>query len=397
MARYEILESKMDALRKKITRIENKCAKFGNEFHYAEVGETVKEVVDSFGNCHKLRFVVVEAEGTARVNGWEFVAKVEHTAKGNLLMKAFCDAKIPERYKTSECYCEHCNSRRARKNTFIVRNMATNEFRQVGKSCLNDYTHGMSADMALWYASIVDVFKEAETVDYTAFHRCEELFDTNEVLRYCAETVRHFGYKKAWDEFGDEVPDSSKLRAKLYYKVSEQGYSFDKSTLRKVNEEMDAVGFDADSKTAHESVKNALKWLETVEDNSEYIHNLKVACSLDFVGYKHFGLLVSLFPAYERAMKKDAQREADAVSNWVSEVGQRVTFEAKSCVCVACWENAFGLSYIYKFTDESGNVFIWKTSKCIEEYKVKTVVGTVKEHDDYKGVKQTVLTRCKVA
>lgn len=40
---------------------------------------------------------------------------------------------------------------------------------------------------------------------------------------------------------------------------------------------------------------------------------------------------------------------------------------------------------------------IWKTSKCFDEESVKTIVGTVKEHSEFRDVKQTVLTRCKVA
>lgn len=56
------------------------------------------------------------------------------------------------------------------------------------------------------------------------------------------------------------------------------------------------------------------------------------------------------------------------------------------------------LNFIYKFADENGNTFTWKTSKWLEldkdaEYTVK---GTIKDHKEYKGDKQTVLTRCKV-
>ena len=57
------------------------------------------------------------------------------------------------------------------------------------------------------------------------------------------------------------------------------------------------------------------------------------------------------------------------------------------------------LNFIYKFADEDGNTFTWKTGKAMEleegaEYMVK---GTIKAHDEYKGDKQTVLTRCKIA
>jgi hypothetical protein len=67
---------------------------------------------------------------------------------------------------------------------------------------------------------------------------------------------------------------------------------------------------------------------------------------------------------------------------------------------------------IYKFTDADGNVFVWKTTGSVGEdrtdnigrdyfYKPENgesvkVSGTIKEHNEYRGEKQTVLTRCKV-
>lgn len=68
-------------------------------------------------------------------------------------------------------------------------------------------------------------------------------------------------------------------------------------------------------------------------------------------------------------------------------------------------------SYIHTLIDDDGNVFVWKTSRGLyteEEteretrFNIKekgdklTIKGTVKAHDEYKGVKQTVLTRCKI-
>jgi hypothetical protein len=61
------------------------------------------------------------------------------------------------------------------------------------------------------------------------------------------------------------------------------------------------------------------------------------------------------------------------------------------------------LTFPYKYvniysTDKEGNVYIWKTGKDMEKdgAENKTLVGTLKEHNEYKGVKQNVLTRCKI-
>lgn len=56
----------------------------------------------------------------------------------------------------------------------------------------------------------------------------------------------------------------------------------------------------------------------------------------------------------------------------------------------------FGTTYLYKFADEAGNVFIWYASRPIELQERMTLKATIKAHNEWNGVKQTVLTRCKV-
>ena len=136
---YSIFEGNMERLMKKITRIKNKCLKYGCDFHFEEVGEEFRELTDERKNKYTARFVVVDVEGVAVVNGWKFIASVEHTEKGNII-RAACNIEVPERYYTSSPICEHCKSKRFRKDTYIVMNEETGEFKQVGKSCLMDFT-----------------------------------------------------------------------------------------------------------------------------------------------------------------------------------------------------------------------------------------------------------------
>lgn len=59
------------------------------------------------------------------------------------------------------------------------------------------------------------------------------------------------------------------------------------------------------------------------------------------------------------------------------------------------WETDFGTTRIYKIVDKDGNIFTWKTGNTIDE-DAEIIVGTVKAHNEYKGVKQTEITRCKI-
>lgn len=84
-------------------------------------------------------------------------------------------------------------------------------------------------------------------------------------------------------------------------------------------------------------------------------------------------------------------------SEHIGEIGQRLTLKV-TYIHTASWDNQFGTQYIHKFVDESGNILTWKTTSYIpEQYQTEfTLTGTVKEHSEYKGDKQTVMARCKL-
>ena len=89
---YAIYEGNMERLEKKLTRIFNKCKAYGCDFHYQQTGEVFKELKDENGKTYNARFVLVEAEGTAVINDWEFIAEVDHTEKVKFCQKQLDNA-----------------------------------------------------------------------------------------------------------------------------------------------------------------------------------------------------------------------------------------------------------------------------------------------------------------
>ena len=396
MERYTVYEGFMDELRNKIAKIERRCAKLGCEFHYAEVGEEYREIIDETNRMHICKFVIVEAEGTAQINGWEFVASVEHTDKGNIYGKAMTEVEIPAQYRCSDPYCEHCKTNRIRKYTYIVRNVENHEFKQIGKACLKDYTNGMSAEIAAMYASLRDVFEEAQERRPSSGMIRNSYIKTADAVRYVAETVRHFGYEKA-----DGIRPT-KDRAKLYYRIGTDDYkNINSKVVEAAKQEMESVRFNADSEYAVETAKAALAWIAEQDDFSDYMHNLKVVTSMEYIKSDRFGILASLIPAYNKAKGIEEARKAERqASNWIGNVGKKIDIDVEKAECVSSWESEYNYhyvtTYIYKFFDANGNILIWKTNKSIDLDNVKNIKGTVKELGEFRGIKQTVLTRCKV-
>ncbi len=406
---FSVWEGHMSDLMKKVNTIQKKCAKFGCDFTFKEIGEEWKDVdtheVDPFTGKKiftKCRFVIVQAEGTAVINDWEFVSSVEHTEAGNLFSKALTDVEIPTKYRCTDPICEHCNSKRIRKNTFIIRNQKTGEFKQVGNSCLKDFTFGMSASTASYYASIREVFEEVEDRPVGGLGWSEKFYPSEEVLRFTAETIRHFGFRKSEDR-----GDSTKEMMSRFFDVCKGNTKWWDDDFRiRVIDQMKNVGFDAESPEASKMVKEALEWIRNQEASNDYMHNLKVATSLEYVNSGKFGILVSLFPTFNRDLEvqaqKKAEQEAGQMSEYQGQVGDRLEIKVASVKCITSWTSCFDgyhetTTYVWKITDVNGNIFTWKTSSVLNEDKPPvSIKGTVKGHTEFRTVKQTELTRCKV-
>lgn len=403
MATYLIREENMERLEKKLAAIEKKCNKTKCSFHYAITGTEYKDAEDEDGNVYTYKYNVVDVEGTAKYNGWRFVATLDHHEEGNVIRAYDTELVIPEKYKTCGPTCEHCNKIRSRKDTYLVYNDETAEFRQVGRSCLKEFTNGLSAeDVAMfcqWYSEMEKgyAYSGPSSNSYISVTR---------FLEYAFECYKHWGYQKSASSFyGDYVPvgyRSTRDRVLDYYYIN-RAMSKQREILKA---EMDEVGFNPDSEYATTSTEAALEWIRNEDPDSEYIRNLKVVCSDDYTDFRSLGILVSLTTAYNRHIgqlkayeeKKRAQDAEKEVSDYISEVGQRIKVNVKDGLkCVSSWGSIYGMTYLYKFTDENNNVCIWYSSKGLDdEDLVDTVTGTVKDHSEYNGVKQTVLTRCKV-
>ena len=398
---FKIPEENIEKLRKKAGKIKRKCEKLGCPFTYEETGEEYVTVKDNDGNDVTVRYIIVTAEGRAEVNGWQFVGTVEHTEKGNIIS---CvrgeDTGIPKIYYDSRPFCEHCMKKRYRKSTFLLRSEESGKYVQVGKNCLRDFTGGMSVEGVSMYESFIHAAEDAQVSNGS---HMRPYYDVAEWLHYAAETIRHFGYvrsQSSYDEDYDPTVRSTAQRAFEYWRANHGRFrSADAEYVREIREEMAKVGFDETSEEAASMTNDALSWLDTQpEDKSVYIHNLKVACGLRYTDGKNLGLLASLFPAHKKdleiKLEREKRAEKEKLSKHVGNIGERVSFVPAEAEVVTSWDTQFGLTMLWKITDEDGNIFIWKTSNDVHE-GTSMITGTVKEHSEFRGVKQTVLTRCR--
>lgn len=404
---YYIPEDNMERLEKRLETLRKKCEKAGAEFHYEKVGEEMREIKKDDKVVGYARYIVVKVDGTLRHDDWRFVATLQHEASGNIVRQFDRQLMLPAKYMTCGPACEHCNRIRSRKDTYVVYNETTGEFKQVARNCLAEYTRGLSAEDVAWFASIYDALDNAGAAPSSGY---TSYTDRDEVLRYAAECVLKWGYKKVPDYEYDFVPAdyrSTKTDVIDFMRLDRGRCSGKEREF--LQDRKDEVGFDADSDEARDLAQKALEWISAKEDEPGYIHNIKVASSEQWLEGRSIGLVVSVIAAYNRDMKKkeddakkaeeNAQRaEADQKSEYVGNIGERISVEIASAEFIREFYNEYGCSYLYKFRTPEGNVLTWFTSTYInlDEVDVKTLKGTVKQHTEYNTVKETALTRCKV-
>lgn len=386
---YEIYEGNMERLSKKLTTISNKCAKYGCEFHFEELGETFRSVKDEdSGEIRTARFITVDVSGKAQISNWEFIATIEHSKPINIIRSFQPEVEIPEHFYTVDTYCEHCKTRRYRKDTYIVRNTETGEFKQVGKSCLRDFTGGLSAEQVASYISWFDEVIKGEYVE-PGFKSYDS---TEEVLQFAVESVRLYGFTKTEACAGaDSTRDV----------VCEQLHRYGRYSYRITRD-----GFDPDHKGNAEKTKAIMAWVESLPEQFGYISNLKATMARSYCERRDIGIICSAVASYNREMeyqdRKAVQRKQASNSQWVGNEGDRIELHNLQVRLLTSWETMYGVTYLYKFIDEQGNTLTWKTGKWLGVTDEITpdlrisLKGTIKKHSEFNHELQTELTRCKM-
>ena len=363
MPKYLIPAENIENLTKQVNHIRNKGASI--VFELGE--EKMVEDKDIEGSFHK--YVEVEVEGKYIINGWEFVATIEHTPNGNIIRAINDDYRIPDRYKNVGPECEHCHRIRDRKDTYLVYNKEKDEWKQVGKTCLKDYTGGLDAGLCATMATFLKTIEEAR--DDIMIGSYNNYFDANEVKKYAYSLVKAKGY----------IP---------------------KTTVEKLREIIVEGKHRDDYKPAtEEELKEIDEWVETLPTNEYgYFRNAILAWKLNYVEPRDLALISSLIGTY---FKIKNQREKEKINrettNFVGQVNDKINIKIKSFRVLYTKDNrVYGYnaptSYVYEIIDDKGNVYIWDTPQLLEG--VIEITARIKKHNEYRGTRQTIITRGKI-
>ena len=378
-----VYASEADEVSKKLDKLAKKADKYGVAFKYTRGEEHPTEVavckIDP-ATCTRYKVDTFTAmgvdfeigyEGLIKHDGWTVIAKLEHGDEGNIVTP-FGEGEADKAWYTAEARCDHCNTNRLRAVTFIVEK--DGKRKQVGKSCLKDYTGISPMTAAIWAEIVALDVNDNGLEDWERRGGNNLMYPTEHVIAIACDMVKTYGYRK-----------------------SEECNSTKAMVIENIKAEPSAEG--------KEKAAKIVEWLTGINEHT-YWNDLEwngaVLVRSGYAKANNFGRLAYLPVAYDKMIKRQAEIEAEdkvaAKSQYVGAVGDRLTVNTETVELVTSWDTMYGVTYLYKFVDADGNVFIWKASSAQDISKHGlTIKGTVKEHSEYNGTKQTVLTRCKVA
>lgn len=395
---YAIFEDFFPEVEKKLTRIAKKCVKHGNEFIYKVTGEEVREFENKeTGKVDYYKFILVEVEGTARIDDWECIAVLEIHNTGNVIRRINTDIEMPERFKVSENVCEHCNSHRDnRKNLYVIHNIKTDEWKQVGGNCLILYTGGLNME---YVVDFLDGITKLEESDGVVSFGGKPVYKVQDVLAWAVEVIGKTGYFNSDSALPTRRIVANFLFEKDIHKaIIESNEDFHSRRMDVRFSKSDFLKHDTNA-----TVEEIIKYYTDLDDNSEFTHNIKIMLKDGFITSKNIGYLCYLPQGYAKHIEREIERakRLEEKHEHFGEVGKRYKdMPIMSVGMLTSWCTEYGVTYIYKIVLESGEILTWKTTNEIfddnDDEEFDKITFSVKAHTEYKGQKQTEVTRCKI-
>lgn len=347
----------------------------------------------------------VEISGTTpHLKGWNFVASLEPIKIDDRtwtnIVKELPGEQCPEWAYNKVGTCDHCKHNRRRKETFVVRHVETNTYKVVGRQCLKDflglhYNPHNIAKLAQLILQVTETCKQAESYNWSHTPYQESRWDLVTFLAWTESVISKLGWlsKTAAFEKGNENESTA---SRVLHLLDPPIFC--------AEEMQDWRETIADFEPSEEHVKRAeeaAKWAKELQSNGNaYLHNIRTIAQSNRVTRNLAGYAASITIAYRKAMEEEIERQGKAnhSNEHVGEVGKRQEFTV-TVERLSISYGIYGETGIHNMTDEHGNALVWfasESSEWMEQGRAYRIKATVKDHNEYKGRKQTVVNRVSV-
>lgn len=430
----EIAESNMDDLNRRVAKVNKRAAKNGlvNFLSYEIVKSTDMIVyMNRNGSYEKLhasveQFEKLQARSSPRykptiiskyvmhsvkmigkipvIEGWEFCGTLQHVGC-EVVLRIIEGKSVPDNYKQAlSTNCDHCNHKRMRNDTYVIRNLETGEFKQIGSKCLVNYFNRTNpaqlAWLARWAGNIKGLLGDEEG-GYREFRSKRWVF-ANTFVAACSYLCQEVGYvsRKAAEAYAEKSDGRGGLQ----------------TTADRALDHMTAWPSDNDyaernlplKNCHHEDAEKIRHYLTEIKGEGDFFHNLRVISKMEMYEVRELGTIAAGAMMYYKEIQRLEEREinkAKSENKFIGDKGDKIEVKAKIVFTKAC-ESFYGTSLLIKFSTVDGmnslSTFYsgdsdWDEYKKLwESGEIVTIKATVKGHQVYNEQNTTVLTRVRI-
>lgn len=402
--KYSILGKHYEAALKKIASANRRLTKAGinGQFDFTETKRFVpREEVDRLTGIKtswaEVYYDIELNEPKLAYDGYEFLAVMNREGKG-FFVRSRKGVEL-EGERPDKMVCDHCGHNRERNKTYLIKG-PDGETKQIGSTCVDAYL-GIKPEglWALEYDAL-DSFSEGSDSNHQPVPHYS-VDDTLSIALAASDGGENFK-PSSWDHstsaavadirFGGKHVDVQ-WRREMFEKASEMKSSGKVAQLRSMINQMD--------------------------DNSDYARNLKAAVSEEYASPRAQSIVISAVSIIKRE-EKAKQWAAEREQRRIAEESKKDMFKAghigkkdeklKDVTYEVIEAREYSSSdfhgnpitkYATTMRDSDGHKLTFFASEDLtkikdDENKVTFSSGRIKEHSNYEGQDQTILSHMRV-
>ncbi len=329
-----------------------------------------------------------------KLGQWRVVGKLDAMPGGNIMFcvsKDLQDLEAMRERSGAAITCEHCLKKRARVQSYLLRDLATGAFKQVGKSCLEDFT-GMDPSVVLFLAQMQTVitWAEGEAEEWTGPRRGNAV-NTVQFLADVSFCIGRGGFTSA--SMARARPGLSPTYAEARFLPQEIAKLGPSSAIR--------IAY-IDQRDFHRSrAEETIAWFAAKPGGSDFDNNVKLLLNEPHIetDSRYLAFAAAAVSSFlSRAVDLPA---TEGPRGHVGSEGEAMDAQV-TVQRIVPLNSLHGLCHLVSLRDSSGNSLLWKASSCPQDFLSRGLGRTlqarfrVKQHGSYQGAPQTTITRLKV-
>jgi hypothetical protein len=410
-----VLTKNLKALEKKVAKLERKAATLECDMPSIVItDETKLSALKSKTNLSFISTLVsytkVLLSGNAPVLGeWILMAKLSHkkTANGyenvvNQIANIDDDITLMQQESThnKKPHCDHCESYRYRKTTFLLKHQDTKEVIQVGSSCIDDFNGSSSLSHVMHYFSAIESLYTYRASTQTSNLQSEYGYaavSLEDFVKVVGLTIDKYGFvskndalQAGYERDIHEVTTAHRIHSILNGHSDECDINYlsnEAISNYDASEVLHYLTVEMPSNRINEFTFNVLNAIESGYINAENRYHIAIVAAA----------IGGLFRKKEKEKEKLAEKKKFSDSHF-GLLGQRSTYTL-TFLEEDTASSEHGVGIILYFKDNENRRFKWTCWGDLPDIefikgKVYSIKGTISKHDTY-GIPTTVINRCR--